>query len=329
MSRDALVLRSVRGLEGLWLRATRRGSRTPAHPHGQRMLLDTLGLGLEQTLGHLGSETPDFDSFLEWVVATAGPVDPVRLARYNAVLDGAAAPLEVQAHLDGIDAADPVLDAAELERWDRDGYAILRGAITAEQAHRAAATVWEAAGARPDMPDSWYGQRNNGIMVQRFQHPALQPARRSPRVHKAFAQLWGTSDLWMTIDRVGFSAPERPEHRFAAPRLHWDVSLVPPIPFGTQAILYLTDTAEDQGALELVPGFHRRIEAWLDGLGDADPRRVDLSDAAIRVAAGAGDLIIWRQDLPHGASPNLSDRPRIVQYMTMYSPAAPVQAKWR
>ena len=38
------------------------------------------------------------------------------------------------------------------------------------------------------------------------------------------------------------------------------------------------------------------------------------------VAGKAGDLVIWHSALPHGSSPNSSDRPRIVQYITM-SPA--------
>ena len=34
--------------------------------------------------------------------------------------------------------------------------------------------------------------------------------------------------------------------------------------------------------------------------------------------ASAGDLVIWRQEIPHGASANTSDRPRLAQYVTMY-----------
>ncbi len=34
----------------------------------------------------------------------------------------------------------------------------------------------------------------------------------------------------------------------------------------------------------------------------------------------AGDLLIWNSQLPHGVSPNQSDRPRLAQYISM-SPA--------
>ena len=148
-------------------------------------------------------------------------------------------------------------------------------------------------------------------------------------MHKAFAQLWGTSDLWPITDRASFNPPLAPGMGFAPPRLHWDASLIRPIPFATQGILYLSDVAEDEGALELVPGFHRRIDAWLDELGTADPRQVDLSAQAVRVPASAGDLVIWRQDLPHGASPNRGARPRIAQYVNMFPANLRQQTDWR
>jgi ectoine hydroxylase-related dioxygenase (phytanoyl-CoA dioxygenase family) len=67
-----------------------------------------------------------------------------------------------------------------------------------------------------------------------------------------------------------------------------------------------------------VPGFHRRLTDWLSGLPpDADPRTQDLRSLATPIAGRAGDLIIWRHELPHGSSPNRAERPRIVQYMTM------------
>jgi len=325
----AAPLDQVRGLEDYWRRLTRRSPPRPGTDTTDRLLLTVLGLGLEQTMRHLGSEQPDLAAFHEWITATAGRPDDETLARYHATLDGSPPPAATARRLAAVDAMPPALATAERERFERDGYAILEAAISRDDAERAAAAVLAETGADLADPETWYGQRTNGIMVQLFQHPALEVARRSPRVHKAFAELWGTSDLWMLTDRASFSPPLRPGLAFAPPRLHWDVSLTPPIPFATQGILYLVDTEEDQGALELVPGFHHRIEAWLDSLGDADPRSVDLSADARRIPAAAGSLIIWRQDLPHGASPNRRDRPRIAQYVNMAPALRPEPAAWR
>lgn len=322
-------LAAIRNFEDLWAQLTHRAPRRVRHDQDERMLFDALGVGLEQAMQYLGRERPDLSAFESWLLATAGPPDPETIARYHAWLDGAPLPEATRARLAAIDAAAPVLDAGDLAHWQREGWVILRGAIDRGEAAAVEALLWRVLDADPAMPSSWYGHELNGIMIQHFQDPALDVARRSPRIHKAFAQLWGTADLWATIDRMSFNPPETPAHPFQGPHLHWDASLALPVPFATQGILYLTDTAADQGALTLVPGFHHRLEGWLADLGDRDPRQVDLSAQAVPIAAGAGDLVIWRQDLPHGASPNRSTRPRLAQYVNFYSPALTDHPAWR
>jgi ectoine hydroxylase-related dioxygenase (phytanoyl-CoA dioxygenase family) len=185
-------------------------------------------------------------------------------------------------------------------------------------------------GAVADDPQSWYARRPNGIMVQYFQHPAFTAVRNSRRLHKAFAQLWGPTDLRVSTDRVGFNVPERPDRRFPGPDLHWDASIATPVPFGVGGILYLTETEAEQGAFTCVPGFHKRIAAWLAALpAGADPRTQDLHALGSRPIPGrAGDLIIWHDALPHGSRPNRAERPRIVQCVTMYPAGVEHQAIW-
>jgi hypothetical protein len=293
------------------------------------MLLDALGLGLEQAMQFVRVEAPDYAAFQRWILETAGEPDPLTVERYHNALDGLAPPPAIQAQLDAIDAMPPVLDAADLAQWEQEGYLILRNAITPDEAAAAAELLWQTVNAAPGDPDSWYAQRNNGIMVQRFQGEPMEAPRRSARVHKAFAQLWGTADLWHLRDRLGFNPPVREGYNFRATGIHWDVSIAPPIPFSTQGILYLTDTAADQGALQLVPGFHRKLaEGWLESIGDANPREHDFSAEALPIAANAGDLIIWRADIPHAASPNRAAVPRLVQYVTMYSADLTANPVW-
>lgn len=319
----------IRGLEDFWARHTFRSRMQPSRASALRPLLDVLGLGLEQTLQYLGNTQPDFPTFQAWITDTAGEPDPVKVARFHAWLDGAPPPDEVARRLKAIDEAPDVLDAEDLAHWDEHGFVILRQAITADQARATEDLLWRQVNATPDDRETWYERRPNGIMVQHFQDPAMDAPRQSPRVHKAFAQLWGTADLWALTDRLSFNPPERPGYSFPGPYLHFDMSLALPIHFATQGILYLTDTSADQGALQLVPGFHHGIEAWLESVGDGDPRTVDLSASAVPIAAGAGDLIIWRQDLPHGASPNRTDRPRMAQYLTMYPADLRSNPVWR
>ncbi len=319
----------VAGLRELWARHTLRAPFDRAVAVPTRVLLDTLGLGLEQTLRHLASARPDFDAFLGWIAATAGPPDRDRIARYAAWHDSAPPPPAETARQAAVMAHPPVFTAAERATWERDGVVVLRQAIARDEAAAIAAHLWDLLGASPDDPDSWYGSRTNGIMVQHFQHASMDVPRRAVRVARGFGELYGHADLIVSTDRLSFNPPERADFRFPGPHLHWDASLTPPIPFETQAILYLTDTDADQGALRVVAGFHHRLaEGWLAALDGADPRTVDLSPDAVTVPGGAGDLIIWRHEIPHGASPNRHDRPRLAHYVNHYPMHWPDTRTW-
>lgn len=312
--------------------ALREGARFPVadEAHLNRLVTDALGLGFEQSRQHLMQRAPTFAEFERWIVETAGAPAPELVARINAAVTGAEPPPATQRRLAEIDALPPVLDAADLAHWEEHGYVIVPDAVPAAARTAAVQALWTHLGARADDPDSWYVELSQGIMSSLFQHAAFTANRHSPRIHKAFAQLWGTADLWVSCDRGGFNPPEKPGWMFRASDLHWDVSLVRPIPFGTQGILYLTDTPAEQGAFRCVPGFHRRLDAWLDALPPGtDPRKQDLHALGVRPIAGrAGDLVIWNHLLPHGASPNRGTRPRIVQYLNMYPTRWEQRAEW-
>lgn len=320
-------LAGVPGLRDFWASLTMREA--PARAVPMRPLLDTLGLGLEQAISQLGSERPEWGTFLDWIEATAGPSDGDRIERYRAWYDGLPVPEAEVLRQAAVTAMGPVFSATDLAAWERDGAVVLKGAISRDEATAIADYLWDVVAASPDDPATWYTKRPGGIMVQHFQHPAMDVPRRSPRMHKAFAQLYGHADLIASVDRLSFNAPVGNGYTFPGPHLHWDANLALPIPFETQAILYLTDTAADQGALQVVPGFHHRLaDGWLDSLDGADPRGVDLSGEAVTVPAGAGDLVIWRQEIPHGASANTSDRPRLAQYVTLYPLHWPDERDW-
>jgi hypothetical protein len=310
-------------LRDLWSRTLEKRHGTSAPTNGavngvarfdrDKLVVFGLGLGLRETLTFLYEEAPEFDAFERWIIATnGGSVDPRVVARINAALSGA--PVEP------IDDGVPALTSDELAFFDEHGYVVLRDAIEPQAARAAEDAIWTHLHMDRDDADTWYGgSHGHSIWVPLIRHPALDANRASPRIASAFAQLWKRRDLWPTVDQTGFNPPERPGWPFPGPNLHRDVSLALPIPFGMQGILYLADVAADQGAFTCVPGFHRRIEAWLRALPPgADPRHQDLSVfKRVAVAARAGDMIIWHQALPHGASPNRATRPRIVQYITL------------
>jgi hypothetical protein len=322
-------------LREMWSRTlARRGANEPNDPAAwaaDRVVMNGLGLGLHETLGFLFDRVPDYTAFENWVCEkNGGEVSPERAAEINAAVDRALGRCNDSEQVSN-SAIGEVLKPDDLAFWEEHGYVVVHDAISSDACRAAEQAIWEFIGMNPDDPEGWYsGEFEQGIMVPLIHHPALDANRRSPRVRGAFTQLWGTGDLTMTVDRCGFNPPERKGWRFRASGLHWDTSLARPIPLATQGILYLTDTPAEQGAFRCVPGFHRRIDGWLDSLPKGADPRVQKLDAFGPVSIGgrAGDFIIWNARLPHGASPNRGTRPRIVQYINMYRPGRVDTREW-
>ena len=278
------------------------------------MALAGLGLDLWQTFRYLYLEQPTFDQFERWIVASSGgAVDPHRVEIVNGFIAGVP---EDEPHRPIV----PVFGPDDLAHWDEHGYVTLHDAVSPDACAAAAAAIWEYLGMDPADPETWYRNRRE-IMTQVFDHPAIWANRCAPRVRDAFAQLWGRADLSMQVESCGMNPPERPGWSYPGPFLHFDMDVVVPFPFGVQGILYLTDTAENQGALTLIPGFHRRIEAWVRSLPpDAHASHEPLRPLGetVHVPGRAGDLILWHHALPHSASPNRAALPRLVQYIRMF-----------
>jgi hypothetical protein len=285
------------------------------------LILNGLGLPLQETMRYLMHTSPSFSQFERWVLEkNGGALSPLQVQRLNCLFSGQPYDEHITAQLRAVEASEDVLSAEDLRFWDKNGYVIVRGAISREQAQATEAAVWEKLDMSPDNPASWYEKPiGQGIMMDFYHHPTLRANRQSPRIQKAFAQLWQSADLWLTTDRTSFNPPETATYHHQGTPLHWDMSLVPPFHFGTQGLLYLCDTPANQGAFCCVPGFHRQLETWLADLpAGTDPRQVDLLPLAVPIAAEAGDFVIWHHFLPHGSSPNRGGYPRIVQYLNMY-----------
>lgn len=295
------------------------------------LLLNGLGLALEEVAAFFQEER-GLAEFENWVVeVNGGSVAPVQLARINSAVLGEHKSDAVLAYLDELNAVAPPLTERDLACWQENGYTIVREAVDRDQAGRSEAAVWEVLEMDPKDNSTWYDRSSlKGIMTALYHHPSLDLNRKSLRIRKAYSQIWGTNDVWMTIDRAGFNPPETDEFRFPGPNLHWDMSLTPPFELGTHGILYLCDVAADQGAFSCIPGFHRRIAEWLESLPEGvDPREEILKHPAEPIAAEAGDLIIWHHCLPHGSSRNRGKYPRIVQYLNMYPAVLGPEKEWR
>ena len=326
-------LQEVPQLRRLWLRTARSGGQGTVATEwaADQAVIYGLGLGLHETLGFLYTNAPSFASFERWIVdRIGGPIGTTRIAEVNSAVARARGETAMPV-CPLVPNLEPALGESELRCWEENGFVVLRGAVPPESCRDAELAIWDFLTMDPGDPESWYhSTKCEGIMVPLVHHPAFEKNRRAPRIRNAFAQLWGTADLQVTIDRGGFNPPERPDWHFPTPGLHWDTSLMLPLSPYLQGILYLTDTPAEQGAFRCVPGFHLRLETWLASLPQgADPRTQDLSHEAVPIAGKAGDMVIWHGALPHGASANHGKRPRLVQYIAYRPPETADDRPWR
>jgi hypothetical protein len=289
-------------------------------------ILNITGLGLLPTYQFIYEHKPTLAAFEKWVLTHYPDGVPHSIiSQCNQLLAFASDTAS--------NCIESVLTSEELSYWDEHGYVIIRNAVAKEDCKAAIEAICEYLKIEEYNPDTWYSSNADklqGIMVPLYNHPAIEKNRLSHRIRQAYVQLWKQQQLIVTTDKCGFNPPETAQSKYRGIGLHWDVSLATPIPFGTQGILYLTDTAANQGALTLVPGFHKKLEGWLQSLPpDENPRSVDLSNLNPQpISANTGDFIIWNHQLPHSSSPNTAKSPRIVQYINWYSPTQPVQEQW-
>ncbi|MCO6162794.1 phytanoyl-CoA dioxygenase family protein [Flavobacterium sp. NRK F7] len=257
-----------------------------------------LGISMELTLQFIYESKPSLEDFKQWISTNSKVFDS---EKYD----------------------ENVLTAEDLQFWETNGYVIIKNAIPMQDCLETQEAIWNFLQKDPEDSSTWYTfhEAQKGLMVHFFNHPILEKNRASLKIKKAYEQLYGTDTIFKTIDKVSFNPPITEHYSFLGSNLHWDVSLQQPIPFRLQGLLYLSDCGENDGAFHCVPGFHHKIESWMQALGPNDnPRTIALETLKPEPITGnAGDFIIWHQALPHCATPNRGSKPRLVQYLTYFT----------
>ncbi|WP_276388788.1 phytanoyl-CoA dioxygenase family protein [Eudoraea chungangensis] len=214
--------------------------------------------------------------------------------------------------------------------WKHNGYIVIKNAVPKEQAQQTANFIWEFDEKNPDDSSTWYAPSRAEMkmkeltgtgMVEVYNHQLLWNNRQMPRVYKAFADIWGTEKLWVTIDRANLNFPQRPGHERKG-FIHWDYD-PETRPQNVQGVLALADqNDEDMGGFQCIPWLYRNYDTWkLTQPEDRDhfqPDTTGLEKEFVKVKLNAGDLLIFNSTQPHGIRPNKSkDRVRIAQYISM------------
>ena len=242
----------------------------------------------------------------------------------------------------------------DLEFFRAHGYVVVPQAVPPSQV--AAAVGDNAALLGMDManPAEWYNDSGGEYgqaplevgpgMVELYQSQGLWDNRCAPRVHRAFAEILGSDQLLVTMDRCNFKPPTRgPADGWnKGLPLHWDGPRPgEATPFtqelGVQGALFLSGAGPGSGGFMCVDGFAKEWEEHglcteeggaLKGLPFADQPFASRAEP-IEVTGKAGDLLIWNRLLPHGNAANMSDTPRIAQFISMYRKDAAPRSRRR
>lgn len=223
-----------------------------------------------------------------------------------------------------------VMSEEDWEFWMHNGYIVIKNAVRKEQAQITADFLWEFEEKDPNDAESWYAPPRAEMkmkeltgtgMVEVYNNQHLWDNRQMQRVYDAFADVWGTEKLWVTIDRANLNFPNRPGHEQKG-FIHWDYD-PETRPQNVQGVLALADqTDENMGGFQCIPWLYRNYDTWkLSQPEDRDRFQPDISGIAnkiVKVKLEAGDLLIFNSTEPHGIRPNKSeDKIRIAQYISM------------
>ena len=221
-----------------------------------------------------------------------------------------------------------VLSEEDWQFWKLNGYVVVKNAVPKAQVDRLADFLWEFEEKDPHNPETWYTppraeiqmkELTNTGMVEVYNHQLLWDNRQYPKVHQAFADIWGTEKLWVTIDRCNLNFPIRPGFEYKA-FIHWDYDPESK-PENVQGVLALADQRdENMGGFQCVPELFRTYDSWkLTQPKDRNPFQPDVTGFEIvKVPMEAGDLLIFHSALPHGIRANTSrDKVRMAQYISM------------
>lgn len=223
-----------------------------------------------------------------------------------------------------------VLSEEDWRFWIENGYVVIKNAVPREQALRTANFLWEFEEKDKNDSSTWYAKERAEAgmkelvgtgMVEVYNNQHLWSNRQMQKVHDAFADIWGTEKLWVTIDRANLNFPIRPGFEYKG-FIHWDYDPETK-PQNVQGVLALADQEdENMGGFQCIPELFKTYDTWkLTQPKDRDhfkPDTTGLENDLVKVKMKAGDLLIFNSSQPHGIRPNRSeDKVRVAQYISM------------
>ena len=224
-----------------------------------------------------------------------------------------------------------VLTDNDWDFWNHNGYVVIQNAVSNHQAIQTAKFLWEFEEKDPLDSKTWFSKPRAEMemkelvgtgMVEAYNNQTLWDNRQEKNIYNAFVDIWGTSKLWVTIDRANLNFPLNIYNKNKG-FIHWDYD-PDTKPVNVQGVLALSDqTDENMGGFQCIPRLFREYDSWKlsqpKGRNKFQPDISSFETEIVKVPLLIGDLLIFNSLLPHGIRPNLSkEKIRIAQYISMF-----------
>ncbi|MBW1598367.1 phytanoyl-CoA dioxygenase family protein [Streptomyces sp. JJ38] len=225
------------------------------------------------------------------------------------------------------------LSQDEVDTFWTEGYLVVREVLTRAEARHFSQLVMDLLPRDLSIPDHWeaFDGRFKPFHTpgnQTFDTPAFIPLFQNERLYEIVAQLLQSPRLLVRDGSLAITLRNDTPHET---ELSQDLHLDPAVPEDVDEFLltpeeveiggcfYFTDVEPGGGAIHVVPGGHRMVEAEATSV----PRGRQLHDKwrniphlkSVEVTGSAGDFVLMHHLMPHAASHNRRSAPRVAQFL--------------
>ena len=279
----------------------------------ERLFLSIFEIGLFETYSFLYSSCKDEQDFKAWLIDLKGVEFYWQaVAQFNSC---ALATGNLEKKL-----WDDPLSIAQHDLWKQQGYLQIEQLVSETDCDAVCDFICQNLCISLTDSTTWYPDHHliQGMMVQFYQGQEIERIRKNERIRQVFMSLYESEQIYATTEKVSYNPPVNDSYTFKGSPLHWDIDFNSGPQYYIQGLVYLNDVPAERGALSLIPGFHHEIDILLSKYPNPEKAISSLRNKGLEqyIPGKKGDLIVWLQSLPHAATPNLSDLPRFVQYVS-------------
>ncbi|WP_262886622.1 adenylyl-sulfate kinase [Sphingobacterium sp. xlx-130] len=213
-----------------------------------------------------------------------------------------------------------ILTADQLDFWKDEGFLVVPQVVDAADCDRVRMVICGQLGVNLKDRNTWCPSVANwqGILLFSAKSEAEEAIRHHPTIRAVFEDLYRQKDIFSMRSPLGYMPPLSTGYSFKGSPLHWDIDMEIGPRYHIQGMVYLHDVDEEGGAFSLIPKMHDEFQSLIEehkGMHEA-AEVLRTQNRGVKIAGKKGDLILWVETMPHAATPNESDIPRFVQYIT-------------